>query len=230
MLQQNRSIKSWAEDDRPRVKLLSKGKRTLSDSELVAILINSGTRDKSAIDLAKEILLSCNNNLTELSKKTIAELCRFKGMGEAKAVSLIAGLELSKRLRLAEQSTKKSITSSKDSFETLRPLLQGLNHEEFYVLYLNRSNCLIRHALISSGGIHQTVVDHRLIFKNALDSFACSIVLAHNHPSGQLHPSKEDEKLTKKIQQLGEIMEIRVLDHLILTDYGYFSFADSGLL
>lgn len=230
MLQQHRSIKTWAHDDRPRLKLASKGKRTLSDSELIAILINSGTREKTAIDLAKEILLSCNNSLVELSKKTIPELCRFKGMGEAKAVSLIAGLELSKRIRVKDKRVKKGITSSQDSYQTFRPLLEGLNHEEFYVLLLNRSNRIIKHALISSGGINQTVVDPRIIFKHAIDSMACSMILAHNHPSGQLKPSDQDVLLTRKIKASAKIMEIELLDHLILTDYGYFSFADSGIL
>jgi len=230
MIQQNRSIKLWAEDDRPSLKLLSKGKKHLSDSELVAILINSGTKDKSAVDLAQEILHACNNNLINLSRKSIEELCKFKGIGEAKAITIQAGLELAKRYKRPISQKKANIGSSSDSYQILRPLLEDLNNEEFHVLFLNRGNRIIRHSQISSGGISQTVVDPRIIFKQAIDCFACGIILAHNHPSGQLHPSQQDVDITKKIIEFGKIIEIQVIDHLILTDYGYFSFADSGLL
>ena len=229
-MQQNHTIKNWAEDDRPRLKLISKGRKNLTDSELLAILINSGTRNKSAVELSKEILQDCDNNLQEFSKKSMHELCKFKGIGPAKAITLIAALELGRRRKISDKLKSATLRSASHSYKLLRPLLEDLRTEEFYVLYLNRGNRVIRHAQISSGGINETTVDPRVIFKEAIDCLATGIILAHNHPSGQLKPSHQDIRITNKIKEFGKIIDIQVLDHLILTDNGYFSFADRGIL
>ena len=229
MIQQNQTIKSWAEDDRPREKLMLKGKKQLTDSELIAILLNSGSRDQSAVDLAKDLLASSNNDLVEFSKKNLQDLCKFKGIGEAKAITLLAALELGRRRKEAVAPEKIKIRASKDSYEYLKPFLQDLNVEEFYALFLNRANDVIKQVRLSSGGLTGTIVDNRILFKEAIDCLASSIVLAHNHPSGQLKPSEQDIRLTKKIVEFGKLVEISVLDHLIITDYGYFSFSDEGV-
>lgn len=225
-----RPITAWADDDRPREKLLSKGCAALSNAELIAILIGSGTRELSAVDLAKAILNDSQNDLNSLGRKNIQELMRFKGIGEAKAISIVAAMELGKRRRLAAAKEKQKIGSSIDAFELLQPLIGDLQHEEFRILMLNRSNEVIQTEQVSSGGVTATVVDARIIFKRALDCRAVALIVAHNHPSGSLEPSAADRQLTEKLREGGRLLEIPVLDHLIITEHGYFSFADEGLL
>lgn len=224
------TIKSWAEEDRPREKLLNKGRHVLTDAELIAILIGSGTRKETAVELAKKILTQLENNLNSLAKLSVQDLMKFKGIGEAKAISIVAALELGRRRKETETIKREKITSSKDIFEILRPQFLDLPHEEFHVLLLNRANTIIRKEFISRGGISGTVVDPKIIFKIALEHLACSIILCHNHPSGNLKPSTEDIALTKKIKESGAFLEIPVLDHIIVSDTGYFSFADEGMM
>ncbi|MCB0459766.1 MAG: DNA repair protein RadC [Flavobacteriaceae bacterium] len=224
------SIKNWKEDDRPREKLLLKGKNSLSDAELIAILIGSGSKNESAVDLSKRILASTHNNLNLLGKLTVADLTKFKGIGEAKAISIITALELGRRRRLEEALEMPKITSSKAVFEIMQPIIGELPHEEFWVLYLNNSNKILYKNQLSAGGITGTLVDVRLLFKKALELSAVAIILCHNHPSGALKPSSSDIELTKKIKKAGETLDIKVLDHLLITEKAYFSFADSNLL
>lgn len=225
------SIKNWAEDDRPREKLMLKGKNSLSDAELIAILIGSGNTEESAVELSKRILHSANDNLIELSKLGINELVKnFKGIGEAKAISIIAALELGKRRRSSEVLEKKKITSSQDAFEILQNYVSDIQYEEFWIIMLNRGNQIIKTISISEGGIAGTVVDPKKIFKLALENNASSLILCHNHPSGAIKPSEADMKITKKIKNAGELLEINVVDHLIIGDEKYFSFADEGVL
>lgn len=224
-------ISALAEEDRPREKLLLKGKSALSDAELIAILIGSGTRSLSAVDLSKHILSAVNNDLGELAKMSIPDLKKFKGIGEAKAISIVSALELGRRRKLVSDQPKKiKINGSKDVFNLMGPELMDEKVEHFYVLLLNRSNHLIKKQLISSGGTNGTVADPKIIFKYALDSLACSIVLVHNHPSGNLRPSEQDRVLTDKLKHVGENLEVQVIDHVIFTDVAYFSFADEGIL
>ncbi|MCH6198735.1 DNA repair protein RadC [Aquiflexum sp. LQ15W] len=224
-------ISALAEEDRPREKLLLKGKSALSDAELIAILIGSGTRSVSAVDLSKHILSAVNNDLGELAKMSIADLKKFKGIGEAKAISIVSALELGRRRKLGSDQPKKlKINGSKDVFNLMGPELMDEKVEHFYVLLLNRSNHLIKKQLISSGGTNGTVADPKIIFKYALDSMACSIILVHNHPSGNLKPSEQDRNLTNKLKHVGENLEVQVIDHVIFTDVAYFSFADEGIL
>ena len=224
------SIKSWKEDDRPREKLIIKGKDSLSDAELVAILIGSGNRQESAVDLSKRILANVNNNLSELGKLSVNDLMQFKGIGEAKAITIITALELGRRRRLEEALIKPKISSSKAVFEIMQPIIGELLHEEFWLLYLNNSNKIIYKNKLSSGGITGTLVDVRMLFKKALELSSVAIILSHNHPSGNLKPSKADIDLTKKIQEAGKTLDIKVLDHLIITEKDYFSFADGNLM
>lgn len=224
------SIKSWAEQDRPREKLLANGRRILSDAELIAILIGSGSRNESAVELSKRILNHYNNNLNSLGKLSVQELSKFKGIGEAKAISIIAALELGRRRKEEDISVKQIISSSKDIYNFLSAYFSDLAHEEFWIILLNRANKIIARTLISKGGQSGTVADPKIIFKNALENNAASIVLAHNHPSGNLKPSTADIQLTKKISEAGLLLDIAVLDHLIFGDGAYFSFADEGLL
>lgn len=224
------SIKNWSQDDQPREKLLYKGKSTLSDAELVAILIGSGNRDESAVSLCKRILASTNNNLGELGKLSINQLMEFKGIGEAKAISIIAALELGRRRRGGEALERKKITSSASVFELLQPLIGDLPHEEFWIVYLNNSNKVIQKNQLSKGGITGTLVDVRLALKTALEVGATGIILSHNHPSGTLRPSEADKQLTKKIKLASESLDIKILDHLIITEKAYYSFADEGVL
>ena len=224
------SIKNWNEDDRPREKLLLKGRISLSDAELIAILIGSGSRNESAVSLSQRILASANNNLNELGRLSISELMQFKGIGEAKAISIAAAMELGRRRRAEEALERKKITSSDSVFEYLQPIMGELPHEEFWILYLNNSNKIIKSAQLSKGGITGTVVDVRLAFKEALQLGAVGIILAHNHPSGTLKPSQADIQLTKKLKIAGESLDIKVLDHLIVTEKAYFSFADENML
>lgn len=224
------SINKWAEEDRPREKLMLKGKRALSDAELIAILIGSGNADESAVELSKKILQGVGNNLNELGKRTITDLMKYKGIGEAKAISIVAALELGSRRQVTAAVVKDMITGSRDAYEILRHFLADLPHEEFWVLYLNRSNKVILKEQISLGGLTGTVADTRIIFKKAIELLASSLILAHNHPSGNTKPSKEDIDLTLKLKQGGYLLDIQVLDHLIVTDSGFYSFADEGML
>jgi len=224
-------ISALAEEDRPREKLLLKGKSALSDAELIAILIGSGTRSVSAVDLSKHILSAVNNDLGELAKMSIPDLKKFKGIGEAKAISIVSALELGRRRKqITDQPKKIKINGSKDVFNLMGRELMDETVEHFYVLLLNRSNILIKKQLISSGGTNGTVADPKIIFKYALDSLACSIILVHNHPSGNLRPSDQDRILTDKLKHVGENLEVQVIDHVIFTDVAYFSFADEGIL
>jgi len=223
-------IREWAEDDRPREKLLIKGRQSLSDAELIAILMGSGSRNESAVDLAKRILRTSQDNLLELSKLSVKDLIKFKGVGEAKAVCIIAALELGKRRRGAEVLERKKITCSKDVFEFFTSLIGDYAFETFFILLLNRANKIIRHIQISEGGITGTVADPKKIFKLALENNGTSIILCHNHPSGNVKPSEADIRLTKKLKNAGDMLDIPVLDHIILGEEQYFSFADEGEL
>ena len=224
------TIKTWAEEDRPREKLLLKGKRTLSDAELIAILIGSGNATETAVDLSKRILAGAGNNLNQLGKMTVADLCKYKGIGEAKAISIVAGLELGARRQVSEAVKSDLISSSRDGYEILRPIIADLPTEEFWVLFLNRANKVIMKDQVSAGGVNGTVVDLKVIFKKALELLASGVILAHNHPSGTARPSREDDIMTKRLVEAGKLLEVPVLDHLIITDIGYFSYADEGKL
>ena len=224
------SIKNWSQDDQPREKLLYKGKAALSDAELVAILIGSGSRNESAVELCKRILASVDNNLNELGRLSTKQLMEFKGIGEAKAITIAAALELGRRRRGEEALEKKKITSSKSVFEFMQPIIGELQHEEFWIVYLNNSNKVIQKNQLSKGGITGTLVDVRLVLKNALEVGATGLVLVHNHPSGTLKPSEADKQITNKLKIAAESLDIKVLDHLIITENAYFSFADEGIL
>ncbi|NCT18641.1 MAG: hypothetical protein COZ75_05980 [Flavobacteriaceae bacterium CG_4_8_14_3_um_filter_34_10] len=224
------TIKNWSEEDRPREKLLQKGKATLSDAELIAILIGSGSRNESAVSLSQRILASAENNLNTLGKLTIKQLMEFKGIGEAKAITIAAAMELGRRHRTGEALQMKKITSSASVFELMQPIIGELPHEEFWILYLNNSNKVIQKAQLSKGGITGTVVDVRLVLKNALSVGATAIILAHNHPSGTIKASEADKILTQKLKTGASSIDIKVLDHIIVTEKSYFSFADEGLL
>lgn len=224
------SIKSWAEDDRPREKLILKGKSALSDAELIAILIGSGNRNESAVDLAKRILGSIDNNINRLGKMTVPDLQKFKGIGEAKAISIITALELGRRKRLEEALVLPKITSSSAVFNIMQPIIGELPHEEFWVVFLNNSNKVLYKEQSSKGGLTGTLVDVRLVFKKAIELFSTAIILCHNHPSGKLQPSSADKSITTKLKLAGETLDIKVLDHLIITENAYFSFADENLM
>lgn len=224
------SIKNWADDDKPREKLVQKGCFALSDAELIAILIGSGSRDESAVELAKRILASVDHNLNELGKLSVNQLMKFKGIGEAKAVSIAAALEMGRRRRKDDTKKITAITSSKDAFELLYPLIGELPHEEFWILYLNNSNKVIHKSQLSKGGITGTLVDVRLVMKQALELGAVGIILAHNHPSGTLKPSLADKQITEKLKKASEALDIKILDHLIVAQHQYLSFADKGIL
>ncbi len=224
------SIKNWADDDKPREKLVQKGCFVLSDAELIAILIGSGSRDESAVELSKRILASVDHNLNELGKLSVNQLMRFKGIGEAKAVSIAAALEMGRRRRTDDTKKITAITSSKDAFELLYPLIGELPHEEFWILYLNNSNKVIHKSQLSKGGITGTLVDVRLVMKQALELGAVGIILAHNHPSGTLKPSLADKQITEKLKKASEALDIKILDHLIVAQHQYLSFADKGIL
>jgi DNA repair protein RadC len=230
MQEQKYSIKEWAKDDRPREKLLSKSPVALSDSELVAILINNGNRQKSAVDLAKEVLLLGKNNLNELGRLSVKDLMAIKGIGEAKAITIAAALELGRRRQAAGFLEKPQIKSSSDIARYLQTLLSDYQHEVFAVIFLNRANKIKHFEIVSEGGITGTVADPRIILKKALQEDAVSIVLCHNHPSGNLRPSRADEELTHKIKEAARYFDIKVLDHIIVSNEGFYSFADEGIL
>ncbi|TDE00184.1 RadC family protein [Flavobacterium sandaracinum] len=222
-------ITNWSEDDKPREKLMLKGKSVLSDAELIAILIGSGSRNESAVDLSKRILASVDNNLNALGKLSLSQLIQFKGIGEAKAISIIAALELGRRRRSEDAVELKKITSSKIIFEIMQPIIGELPHEEFWIIYMNNSNKVIAKSQLSKGGITGTLVDVRIVFKTALEMGATALILCHNHPSGTLIPSDADKQITRKLKLAGDSLEIKVLDHLIVTENSYFSFADEGI-
>jgi DNA repair protein RadC len=227
-MSESNSIKNWAEDERPREKLLLKGPMVLADSELLAILIASGNKEKSALDLAKDIMEMAGNNLQELGRLGVMELKKIKGIGEAKAITIAAALELGRRRQSSEAMQRLAISKSSDAAEIVIPLLKDLNHEVFCVLFLNQANRLLRHEIISSGGMTGTVADIRIILKNALLHNANKLIIAHNHPSGNLQPSNADRELTKKIREAAEWMDMRLLDHLIVAGTKYLSMADEG--
>ncbi len=226
----NITIKNWAIEDRPREKLLQKGARVLSDAELIAILIGSGTYKLSAVDLARQLLQRSGNNLNNLGKLTVKDLMKFKGIGEAKAISVVAALELGKRRKQEEISSSQSIKSSKDVYEIFEPLVSDLPHEEFWILLLNRSNRIIGKSKVSQGGVAGTVIDTKLIMKSAIENLASSIILCHNHPSGNLNPSGSDIDITNKIKTAANCLDMKLLDHIIVTDHSYYSFLDEGKL
>ncbi|MBI1783451.1 MAG: DNA repair protein RadC [Sphingobacteriales bacterium] len=230
MQEKNLTIKNWAPDDRPREKMLAHGTINMSHSELLAILIATGSKNKSAIDLAKEVLRLGKDNLVELSKLSIKELMKVKGIGEAKAITIAAALELGRRRQAAASLNKPIIKDSKDIASYLQALFSDYRHEVFAVLFLNRANKINHFEIISEGGITGTVADPRIILKKALESEAVNIILSHNHPSGSLKPSKADEVLTNKIKEAARLLDITVMDHIIVSDEGYFSFADEGLI
>ncbi len=223
-------ITDWALEDRPREKSLEKGMSSLSDAELLAILINSGTKNKSAVDLGRELLGKVNNNLNMLGKLSITELKSLHGIGTARAVTIAAALELGRRRKLSEIPDVPQIKSSKDVSDIFQPLLGDLPHEEFWILFLNRSNKVISRMKLSQGGVSGTVTDVRMVMKRAVECLASGIIVCHNHPSGNLNPSDSDSKITQKIKDAGNLMDIQLLDHLIITDRDYYSFADNGLL
>lgn len=223
-------ISDWSEEDRPREKLMLKGKEALSNAELIAILIGSGSRKESAVDLSRRILASVDHNLNSLTKLTISQLMNFKGIGEAKAITIISALELGRRQRSEDAlQFEDKITSSKVVFEIMQPIIGQLSHEEFWVLFLNNSNKVISKSQLSKGGITGTIVDARMVFKLALESGSTSLILCHNHPSGSLIPSTADKEITKKLKRAGESLDVKVLDHLIITETKYYSFVDEGI-
>lgn len=223
-------ITQWSKNDRPREKLLSNGKESLSDSELIAILIGSGNRKLSAVELAKLILADHNDKLNSLGRADIYDLMKYSGIGEAKAITILAAMELGRRRKSEAAEEIDKITCSRDLFNYLNPIMGDLNHEVFYLLLLNRANQIIKKMKISSGGVSATVMDARLVFKPAVNHMASAIVIAHNHPSGNLKPSHQDIAVTKKIQAAGNVLDIKLLDHIIVTQQGYYSFSDEGHL
>lgn len=225
-----RSIRAWAEDDRPREKMLLKGRMALSDAELIAILLGSGSRNETAVDLAKRVLHSVGNDLTRLSRLDLKELMRFKGIGEAKAITIAAALELGRRRKESEPVKRPRISSSEQAYKHILPFMADLRHEEFWVVLFSASRHVIGTYQVSKGGVNSTIVDSRIVFKTALDHLAVSIMLFHNHPSGALKPSKGDIDLTKRMRLAGLAIGINIDDHLIVTDQGYYSFADNNLL
>ncbi len=225
------NIKSWAAEDRPREKLLLKGTGALSDAELIAILLGSGTAKLSAVELSKIILQQVNHNLNDLAKLTVKDLIKIKGIGEAKAITIIAALELGRRrIKEHEPNEKQKLVTSASAFENIQGDLMDLPHEEFWVLLLNRAHRLIKKKKISEGGVSGTVADPKIIFKLALEELASGVIVVHNHPSGNLSPSQSDIDLTKKLMEAGKVMEIQLLDHLIVAGKKYYSFADEGLI
>jgi len=223
-------IKLLAEDDRPREKFLLKGRNSLSDSELLAIIMGSGSKDETAVELARKILSSVNNSWHQLSQLSTKELMKFKGIGEAKAISIIAALEIGRRRAVQDIPERAVVINSNDAYLLLKHQLSDLRTEEFWGIFLNQSNRVIHIAQLTQGGISQSIVDVRILFKTALDHFSTGIIIAHNHPSGSLKPSKEDLHITQKIKEAGKILSIQLLDHIIITQNSYFSFSDDGLL
>jgi DNA repair protein RadC len=224
------SNKAWAEEDRPREKLSNQGRRSLSDAELIAILIGSGNVNESAVELGKRILYACNYDLNQLARLSISDLSKFKGIGEAKAITIIAALEIGRRRKESIRAQLIQVNTSIDVYECIASQYKDLNHEEFWILLLNRANKITSRHLVSKGGQAGTIADPKIIFNIALENHAASIILTHNHPSGNLKPSHADLELTRKLRSAGQFLDIPVLDHLIITDQGFLSFADEGLL
>jgi DNA repair protein RadC len=225
-------IKTWAEEDRPREKLLLKGTHSLSESELIAILLRTGTKESTAVDVGMKLMRKVNNDLHALSKLSVKDILQLKvqGIGETKATTIVAAMELGRRRQLSQVKERDKITSSRDAFEILQPRLGDLKHEEFWIVLLNRANKVTAIERISEGGLTGTVADPRRIFNNALKAEATSIILSHNHPSGNIQPSTMDIELTKKLKKAGEVLDISVYDHLIIGENNYYSFADEGML
>ncbi len=226
----NIPIRLWAEDDRPREKLIRQGKRALSNAELIAILLGSGNRNQSAVELSKHILEDSGGRLRELSRLSVADLTKRKGIGPVKAITLIAALELANRSGAEDSMNRKKISCSRDVYTFFKPLLQDSSYEEFWILLLNRGNKILRSICISQGGLSGTVADPKKIFKSALEQYAASVVLCHNHPSGNIRPSESDIRLTQKLKKAGSFLDLPVIDHIIIGENNYFSFADEGLL
>lgn len=224
------NIRDWNPEDRPREKLLLKGTSALSDAELIAILIGSGTANLSAVEVSKKILLQSNNNLNLLAKLSIKDLMKVKGIGEAKAITIVAALELGRRRKESDSEEKPKITTSKEAFDQLKGDMMDLPHEEFWVLFLNRAHRVTKKKRVSEGGVAGTVADPKIIYKLALEELASGVVVAHNHPSGNLQPSQSDIDLTKKLKEAGRFLEIQLLDHLIIAGQRYFSFTDEGII
>jgi DNA repair protein RadC len=227
-LKNNLSIKKWANDDKPRDKLLAKGRGSLSNAEILAIILGTGTKNKSAVGLARDVLNFCNNDLNQLAKLKVTDLCKLNGIGRAKAITIISAIELGGRRNKAVSEKYQFIRSSKDVYSYFGPMLQDKDYEEFWILLLRRNNKIIRPYKISEGGISGTVADPKRIFKFALENNASSLILCHNHPSGNTSPSNADVKLTTKISEAGKLLDIQILDHVIVTNEGYYSFADKG--
>lgn len=225
-----RAIPAWAEEDRPREKMLLKGKHALSDAELLAILLGKGTVGVSAVTLAQDILASVDNSLYELGKRSVSELTRFRGIGDAKAITIAAALEIGRRRQMSDLRERPRVTSSRDAFNAIAPLLTDLHHEEFWVLLLNKASEVFSRERLSAGGMAGTVVDGKILFKTALDARAAAVIAVHNHPSGSLQPSQADIDLTRRLRKAGELLELPLLDHLIVSERGYYSFADEGML
>lgn len=230
MYNNHTSIKTWADDDRPREKLILKGRHNLSDAEILAIIIGSGTRNQSAVDVSREILSHVANDFSKLSKLSVKDLMKFNGIGEAKAVSIVAAMEIGRRRKEIENLNRRKVSSSSQVYQLLRPVFCDLMHEEFHVIFLNTSNIILHQERVGQGGITGTVADGKIIFKMALQHNATGLIIAHNHPSGNLNPSESDIFLTKNLKKFGELINIKILDHLIMTDEKYFSFADHGVL
>jgi len=224
------TIKSWAEDDRPREKLLKRGKQALTDAELIAILIGSGTQNATAVELSRKILATVDNNLSLLGRVTIKQLTSIKGIGQAKAITILSAIELGRRRQLSDAPLSQSIKQSQQAYDLVAPFLADLTHEEFWIITLNRKNVPIQYKCMTKGGFSGTIVDTRQVFYWAIQEQASSIILAHNHPSGTLKPSSEDIQITNRLVKAGQLMDIKVLDHLIITNAGYYSFADNGKL
>jgi DNA repair protein RadC len=224
------NIREWSPEDRPREKLLLKGTSALSEAELIAILIGSGTTKTSAVELAKKVLLLSNHNLNELARLGVKDLMKIKGIGEAKAITIVAALELGRRRKAQDIDEKPKINSSKDAFDLIQGDLMDLPHEEFWVLLLNRSHQVVKKKRVSEGGVSGTVADPKIIYKLALEALASGVIVAHNHPSGNLKPSQSDIDLTRKLKEAGRFLEVQLLDHLIIANRNYFSFADDGLI
>lgn len=224
------TIKTWAEEDRPREKMMLKGRGAMSDAELIAILLGSGTRELTAVELAREILSKSNYSLNELGAKSVQDFIKFKGIGEAKAITLCAAMELARRKVSVAEKNRYKIKCSNDAYKFLKADFLDLRHEEFYILLLNRANEVIGKEQISKGGISGTVADGKVIFNKALEMKSSGVILAHNHPSGQIKPSEKDIKLTKSFVSFGKFIDLVILDHLIITDENYYSFADNGMI
>jgi len=224
------NLKTWAVEERPREKVLANGIQYLSDSELLAILLGSGTRNMTAVELARQILLQSGNNLHELGRQNINDLIKIKGIGPAKGITLLAAMELGRRRAATQQTEKVAIKSSETVFKLFHPILGDLDHEEFWLLMLNRANKVLGRFKVSQGGLSGTVIDTRIILKKALDNLASSIIVCHNHPSGNNQPSDADVKITEKLKKAAEMLEIKLLDHVIIAEKSYFSFADEGLI